>query len=137
MPPIDRILETAIYCDDLDKAEIFYTGLFGFPVMLSNERIRALDVNAASVLLLFQRGATTHSIRLPEGLIPSHDSTGPAHFAFGIAADQYHAWKAMLLQRGIAIESEVQWIAGGRSLYFRDPDGHSVELATPGLWRTW
>ena len=35
---------------------------------------------------------------------------------------------------GIAIESRVTWERGGVSLYFRDPDGRSVELATPGLW---
>ncbi|HWQ03343.1 MAG TPA: glyoxalase, partial [Candidatus Nitrosotenuis sp.] len=23
---------------------------------------------------------------------------------------------------------------GGRSIYFRDPDGHSLELVTPGVW---
>ena len=23
---------------------------------------------------------------------------------------------------------------GGESIYFRDPDGHVLELATPGLW---
>jgi catechol 2,3-dioxygenase-like lactoylglutathione lyase family enzyme len=31
----------------------------------------------------------------------------------------------------------VGWPRGGRSVYFRDPDGHSVELATPGLWETY
>ena len=25
-------------------------------------------------------------------------------------------------------------LAAGRSIYFRDPDGHLLELATPGLW---
>ena len=28
----------------------------------------------------------------------------------------------------------MKWPRGGESLYFRDPDGHLVELATPGLW---
>jgi catechol 2,3-dioxygenase-like lactoylglutathione lyase family enzyme len=31
----------------------------------------------------------------------------------------------------------VQWEGGGTSLYFRDPDGRSVELATPGIWPTY
>ena len=33
----------------------------------------------------------------------------------------------------IPIESEVVW-PRGRSLYFRDPEGNSVELAIPALW---
>jgi catechol 2,3-dioxygenase-like lactoylglutathione lyase family enzyme len=34
----------------------------------------------------------------------------------------------------VSIEGEMKWPRGGTSLYFRDPDGHLVELATPGLW---
>ena len=33
-----------------------------------------------------------------------------------------------------AVESRIGWLRGGTSLYFRDPDGHSLEVATPGLW---
>ncbi len=33
-----------------------------------------------------------------------------------------------------AIEGATSWSRGGRSIYFRDPDGHLLELATPGLW---
>jgi catechol 2,3-dioxygenase-like lactoylglutathione lyase family enzyme len=35
---------------------------------------------------------------------------------------------------GIAIEGRTNWRRGGISIYFRDPDGHLLELATPGLW---
>jgi NADPH-dependent FMN reductase len=35
------------------------------------------------------------------------------------------------LDNGIAIESKVQWELGGQSLYFRDPNGNSLELAMP------
>ena len=44
------------------------------------------------------------------------------------------AWEAHLTAQGIAIESRVTWERGGTSLYFRDPDGNSLEVATPGLW---
>ena len=43
-------------------------------------------------------------------------------------------WRGHLAENGVEIESEVTWDRGGVSLYFRDPDGHSVELATPGVW---
>ena len=36
--------------------------------------------------------------------------------------------------QGIAIEGRTKWSRGGESVYFRDPDGHLLELATPGLW---
>jgi catechol 2,3-dioxygenase-like lactoylglutathione lyase family enzyme len=39
-----------------------------------------------------------------------------------------------LKSRGIAIEEVKQWERGGKSLYFRDPDGHLLELVTPGCW---
>ena len=35
---------------------------------------------------------------------------------------------------GVSIEKEVEWPKGGKSLYFRDPTGNSVELVTPGVW---
>jgi catechol 2,3-dioxygenase-like lactoylglutathione lyase family enzyme len=68
------------------------------------------------------------------GVIPPHDASGRMHFAFSIAADQLAAWERRLADAGIAIESSVNWPAGGISLYFRDPDQHLVELATPGIW---
>jgi catechol 2,3-dioxygenase-like lactoylglutathione lyase family enzyme len=43
-------------------------------------------------------------------------------------------WERRLQQDAIAVESRVQWARGGKSIYFRDPDGHLLELATPGVW---
>ena len=71
---------------------------------------------------------------LPGGSIPPHDGSGPMHFAFAIAADSLAAWRARLAEAGVEIESEMVWPRGAVSLYFREPDGHLVELATPGLW---
>ena len=67
-------------------------------------------------------------------MIPPHDGHGPLHVCFGIPADQISLWEQRLADRSIPIESRFQWPAGGISLYFRDPDGHAVELATPGIW---
>lgn len=76
-------------------------------------------------------------MQLPEGMIPGHDGTGPAHVAFAVEADELDAWESRLADAGVAIESRVRWDRGGRSLYFRDPEGHSVELVTPGVWPTY
>jgi hypothetical protein len=42
-----------------------------------------------------------------------------------------------LKEKSIAIESIVHWPLGGRSIYFRDPDDHAVELITPGVWNNY
>jgi catechol 2,3-dioxygenase-like lactoylglutathione lyase family enzyme len=54
--------------------------------------------------------------------------------AFSIEAADLDAWEQRLRDHGIAIESRVRWQRGGTSLYFRDPDGHLLELLTPGVW---
>jgi catechol 2,3-dioxygenase-like lactoylglutathione lyase family enzyme len=71
---------------------------------------------------------------VPGGLIPPHDGSGHMHFAFAIRAEDLNDWLQRLEQAPIEIESRVHWENGGHSIYFRDPDQHLVELATPGIW---
>lgn len=134
---ISRVLETGLYVDDLDRAVAFYRDVLGLRVLDASPRLVAMDAGQATVLLLFRRGAMTQGAHTASGWIPPHDGSGPAHVAFAIAADQTDAWEEYLTHRGVAVESRVFWEAGGRSLYFRDPDGHSIELATPGTWPTY
>jgi catechol 2,3-dioxygenase-like lactoylglutathione lyase family enzyme len=134
MPSIDRVLETALYVDDLDRAAAFYADVLGLAALHADERLRAFAVGGRSVLLLFRRGASLETARLPGGTIPPHDGSGPLHVAFAVAADELAAWEERLRERGVAIEGRTDWPRGGRSIYFRDPDGHLLELATPGLW---
>jgi catechol 2,3-dioxygenase-like lactoylglutathione lyase family enzyme len=135
-PAIARVLETALYVEDLDRAVEFFRTVMGLtPMVEAPDRLVALDAGGATVLLLFQRGATTAGLRSPSGWIPPHDGAGPVHLAFAI--DDVAAWEAHLAARGVAIESRVSWERGGVSLYFRDPDGHSIEVATPGTWPTY
>ena len=102
--------------------------------MLAVERVVAFDAGEGTVLLLFQRGACDHPFDTPGGLVPGHTSTGPAHLAFAIDKPDVRAWLDRLEALHIPIESRVDWPRGGHSIYFRDPDGRSVELATPGTW---
>lgn len=136
-PPLERVLETALYVDDLAAARRFYVGVLGGAVLLDTARLLALSINAPSVLLLFQRGATALPLATPGGLVPAHGASGAQHLAFAIRPEALDAWRSHLVREGIAIESEVRWERGGVSLYVRDPDGHSVEFATPGLWATY
>ena len=133
-PRVRRVLETALDCDDLPRSAAFYTTLLGVMPMLDTERLVAIGAGEGTVLLLFQRGQSATPVDTPGGVVPAHEAGGPGHFAFAIEAADVPAWEARLAELGIAIESRVTWARGGLSLYFRDPDNRSVELATPGLW---
>jgi catechol 2,3-dioxygenase-like lactoylglutathione lyase family enzyme len=128
------VLETALYVSDLALAKRFYVDLLGAEILLDSPRLLAVSVGSVSVLLLFQRGATEAPLPTPGGVVPGHGAGGIQHVAFAIAPTALAAWRERLVAAGIAVESEVQWERGGRSLYVRDPDGHSIELVTPGLW---
>lgn len=134
-PPVGRILESSLYVDDFDRALAFYTLVFGTPHMTLGDRGASFDFGPGSVLLLWRRGASRADNRTyPGGMIPGHDGSGPLHLAFAIPADAYEQWKERLAALGIPVRSEVNWQRGGRSLYFDDPEGHVLELATPGVW---
>lgn len=135
-PKINGVVEACLYTDDLGRAATFYREVLGLAAMKGDgERFEAFDSGAGGVLLLFRRGATLTPQPAPGGgTIPPHDGSGPLHIAFAIAAADYDAWCTRLAERGVAIESEAQWDRGGRSVYFRDPDNHLVELVTPGIW---
>jgi catechol 2,3-dioxygenase-like lactoylglutathione lyase family enzyme len=134
MPRVRRVLETAVYCDDLAKTVEFYKVVFGLEPMSASDRVVAFDTGEGTILLLFQRGMSDQPFETPRGLVPGHVSTGPAHFAFAVDKEDISGWLDRLDGLRIPIESRVDWPRGGHSVYFRDPDGHSVELATPGIW---
>ncbi len=133
-PRLDRVIETCLYVDDLERAGDFYERVLGLRTMTGDRRFRAYDVGGKNVLLLFRRGATLDTVHRPGGTIPPHDGHGPLHLAFAVSAGELAAWERRLTEHGVAIEGRTDWSKGGHSIYVRDPDGHLVEFATPGLW---
>ena len=133
-PRIDGLLETALYVADLDRSAAFYEQVLGLRVMLRSPRLVALDAGRQGVLLLFLAGATSEDVVDASGTIPGHEGTGRLHMAFAVPAGGLDAWRERLAEAGVALTGEMAWPRGGTSLYFSDPDGHVIELATPGLW---
>jgi catechol 2,3-dioxygenase-like lactoylglutathione lyase family enzyme len=130
MDEIQSLVETGIYVDDLDEAERFYAGVLGLAVLAREPgRHVFFRVGRSSVLLAFVAEAT-----LQGDALPAHGARGPGHFALGVPAGSLNGWRSRLAGHGVVIEKEVQWPLGGRSLYFRDPAGNSVEVLTPGVW---
>ncbi len=134
-PKVNRVLETSLYVADLDASQAFYERVFCFEAMLRDHRMCALAVPGRQALLLFKLGGSVRPSETPYGTIPPHDGHGRQHLCFSIDRTDFDAWQAHLERLGMAIESRLEWATGGSSLYFRDPDDHSIEVGTPGLWR--
>lgn len=134
MPKLNSVIETALYVDDLARANAFYQDVLGLEPLTSDSRFSAFDVSGRNVLLLFKRGSTLETVTLPGGTIPPHDGAGPIHVAFSVGADELPAWEKRLNDHGVAVEARTAWPRGGHSIYFRDPDNHLLELVTPGVW---
>ena len=127
-PNIDGLLESSLYVTDVAVSARFYADVLGFSIISDFERRgRAMRAASKQVLLLFEKGGSLN-IRSP------HDGSGELHVAFAISATDLPAWESWLAANGIVVEEKRTWERGGVSLYFRDPDRHLVELATPGVW---
>ena len=129
MQPIDRVLETILYVDDLDAAERFYGEVLRLELDSRKDGLFVFFRCGDGMLLLFEPEAASTGRN-----VPAHGARGPGHACFAVAEDALPAWQARLAAAGVAIEQEMSWPRGGRSFYFRDPAGNSLELATPRIW---
>lgn len=137
LPPSDerqpdaplRVFESVLYADDLHAAEQFYGVVLRFAIISRSELLVSFRC-AGSVVLVFNRALSAE----PGRDVPSHGTTGPGHVAFALRPEDFETWMRRLETAGVAIEKVVDWEQGGRSIYFRDPAGNSVELAPSTLW---
>ncbi|MBI1786023.1 MAG: VOC family protein [Acidobacteria bacterium] len=141
MQKLDGFAEVALFVDDLARSGAFYEQILGLKKIESSERGCVFRVAARQVLLLVTRRAARTPSRTPGGLVPScavahRAGPGPGHIAFGLSPRALESWRRQLEGHGVEVLSYVAWPRGARSLYFRDPDGHLIELATPGIWYT-
>ncbi|MDW6025630.1 VOC family protein [Mesorhizobium sp. BAC0120] len=129
------ILESALYVTDLVAAEAFYRDVLGLALVGKVEGRHAFFRCGNGILLIFNAEATevppAPDAKLP---VPPHGSRGPGHLCFSATAEEIERWKAVLTAKGTAVEADFEWPQGGRSIYFRDPSGNSLEFAEPRIW---
>jgi catechol 2,3-dioxygenase-like lactoylglutathione lyase family enzyme len=134
MNPLEGILETALYAEDLDKAEAFYAGVLGLQKISRGGNRHVFFRCGPGVLLIFN---PLETMRQPEPgslPVPPHGTKGAGHACFRISGENIDAMADKLRAAGVAIESDFHWPNGGRSIYFRDPAGNSLECAEAIIW---
>src|SRR5690348_2397616 len=127
-PKSEGLLESSLYVHNVASSARFYEKIFGFSIINDfGERGCAMQAGDRQVLLLFKKGGS----RLVQS---PHDGEGELHIAFAVAASELVNWEAWLAENEIPVEEKRTWELGGQSVYFRDPDRHLVEIASPGVW---
>lgn len=125
------VLETALYVTDLAVATEFYTRVVGLTLHAEVAGRHVFLRCGSSMVLLFDPAQTE---RADVSGVPTHGARGPGHVAWRVTGEELPAWREWLRACGVPIEQEVVWPRGGHSLYFRDPSGNSLELATAEVW---
>jgi catechol 2,3-dioxygenase-like lactoylglutathione lyase family enzyme len=129
-----NILETALYADDIDAAEAFYRDVLGLEVH-SRVADRHVFFRCEGQMLLIFAAEQTIQGPSPGALpVPPHGARGPGHICFRVSSEELRRWRTRLLASGVTIEADFEWPGGGRSVYFRDPAGNSLEFAEPKIW---
>jgi catechol 2,3-dioxygenase-like lactoylglutathione lyase family enzyme len=118
-----------LYADDVPALVAFYGDVVGLTAIDPPDgHSAAFRLEDGNVLLVFDPNRTSELGRF----VPPHGTTGEGHLAFRV--DDLDASADDLRSRDIAIEREITWPRGGRSVYFRDPAGNSVEFVEGEIW---
>ena len=119
MPEIRGVYEVAIRVKNLAAAETFYRVVLGLEVGLRDERRNWLFLRAGG-----QAGMVV--LTEDKGEWPTQ------HFAFTVGEADIERSVETLKQRGVEVSGLVfhEWMPA-KSAYFKDPDGHDLELCAP------
>ena len=129
-----RVLETALYAENLDETAAFFETVLGLERFIEVPGRHVFFRVDGGVLLLFNPEATTDLPRDPRRPVPPHGATGPGHLYLAADAAELERWTDRLRENGVEVEADFEWPQGGRSIYFRDPAGNSIEFAEPRIW---
>jgi catechol 2,3-dioxygenase-like lactoylglutathione lyase family enzyme len=131
---LSAVLETVLYVGDLDAAEAFYARVLGLTPASKRAGRQLFYRIGDQMLLIFDPAATVIPPATGALPVPPHGAQGSGHVCFAASAAEIDDWRTRLEALGVAIEADFDWPQGGRSLYFRDPAGNSIEIAEPRIW---
>ena len=118
-PQPEHLVETSLVVSDLERSRSFYERVFGLTTVIADGDVVGLQLPNGTVLLLFSE-FSAH---------PSHHGTLTPHLRFGVPHGALQEWDRHLMMHGIVVESRVLGRDGASSLFFRDPDHNSLEVA--------
>ena len=132
-PDLRRVLETCLYVHDVAHAHDWYRRVLGLEACVFDPPKQVFFEVGDTMLLLFNADQKLHN---GSDTVPRHGARGPAHVAFEATHDELKAWCTHLAAQNVDVETRRTWPRGGESIYFRDPDGNSLELATKEIWQS-
>lgn len=122
MAVLDRLHHVGIVTEDLDGSRDFYMSVLGL-----HEGPRNAFRNPGSWLYLGDTPIVHIITNVPR---PSGPTGKFDHFC--LAATGYDDWRARLTDKGVTFQTDGQ-PGGIRQLFFKDPNGVSIELNFSGV----
>ena len=112
----------AVLVADLDRAEVFYAGVLGLPVL----RRHADDAGRPRSVWLGLGGGAFLALERADPGAAGRAPSGPGWHcvALGIAVEERESWRARLAAGGAPVERETSF-----TLYARDPEGNLVAFS--------
>ncbi len=120
---LDGINHFALNVRNMERAEAFYTGILGFPVINRTETrggLKHVEVDAGNVAIaLFESPeldlTAAQKIMTDDGYL---------HYAYSAPADRMDDIVQALKDSSVKMDGEPR----NHSVYFFDPDGHQIEI---------
>jgi catechol 2,3-dioxygenase-like lactoylglutathione lyase family enzyme len=106
-----------LHVNDVQRAKKFYTEVLGMTPYREDDGQVFLHAGQQGVALFRKDGGTP--------LTAGNDLN---HLALNVAAGSYETLKAELEKHGVAVTGRP---GEDRCIYFRDPDGHRLQLVIP------
>ena len=106
-----------LHVDDVERSKKFYTEILGMTIYREEDGQVFLHAGQQGLALF----------RSPGGAPPTA-GRDLNHLALNVVAGTYETLKAELERRGVVVTGRP---GDDRCIYFRDPDGHRLQLVVP------